>query len=49
MLGPWAQPLSMSTPERHGTFSREGKRVLSCWIAERLRQQLDRVWAEQGL
>ena len=39
----------MSTPERHCTSSREGKVVLSCWIPERLRQELDRVWAEQGL
>ncbi len=23
--------------------------MLSCWIPERLRQELDRVWAEQGL
>ena len=23
--------------------------MLSCWIPEDLRQELDRVWAEQGL
>jgi hypothetical protein len=39
----------MTTPERHCTSSREGKVVLSCWIPEGLRQELDRVWAEQGL
>ena len=44
-----AQAFSMSTPERHCTSSREGKVVLSCWIPEGLRQELDRVWAEQGL
>jgi hypothetical protein len=40
-----AQAFSMSTPERHCTSSREGKVVLSCWIPEGLRQELDRVWA----
>jgi hypothetical protein len=44
-----AQLSSLSTPGRHCTSSREGKVVLSCWITERLRQELDRVWAEQGL
>ncbi len=44
-----AQAFSLSTPERHCTSSREGKVVLSCWIPEGLRQELDRVWAEQGL
>ena len=44
-----AQAFSMTTPERHCTSSREGKVVLSCWIPEGLRQELDRVWAEQGL
>jgi len=44
-----AQLFSVSTPERHCTSSREGKVVLSCWIPEGLRQELDRVWAEQGL
>ena len=29
--------------------SREGKVLLSCWISEDLRMQLDRVWASQGL
>ena len=43
-----AQAFSMTTPERHCTSSREGKVVLSCWIPEGLRQELDRVWAEQG-
>ena len=44
-----AQAFSMSTPERHCTSSREGKVMLSCWISEELRQELDRAWAEQGL
>jgi len=39
----------VTTPERHCTSSRVGKVVLSCWIPEGLRQELDRVWAEQGL
>ena len=39
----------MSTTERHCTSSREGKVMLSCWIPDELRQELDRVWAEQGL
>lgn len=29
--------------------SREGKVLLSCWIAEDLRMELDRVWAAKGL
>jgi hypothetical protein len=40
---------SVSSPERHCTSSREGKVMLSCWISEDLRQELDRAWAEQGL
>lgn len=40
---------SMATTERHCTSSREGKVVLSCWISEELRQELDRAWAAQGL
>ena len=28
--------------------SREGKVLLSCWISEELRMELDRVWASQG-
>ena len=39
----------MSAPERHCTSSREDKVMLSCWISEELRQELDRAWAEQGL
>jgi hypothetical protein len=31
------------------TSSREGKALLSCWITEELRMQLDRVWAAKGL
>jgi hypothetical protein len=38
------------TPRESGcTSSREGKVMLSCWIPEDLRDQLDRVWADQGL
>ena len=29
--------------------SREGKVLLSCWIPQELRMQLDRVWADRGL
>jgi hypothetical protein len=29
--------------------SREGKVLLSCWISEELRMELDRVWAAKGL
>ncbi len=29
--------------------SREGKVLLSCWITEELRMELDRVWASKGL
>jgi len=29
--------------------SREGKVLLSCWIPEDLRMELDRVWAARGL
>jgi hypothetical protein len=28
--------------------SREGKVLLSCWIPEELRMELDRVWAAKG-
>jgi hypothetical protein len=29
--------------------SRQGKVLLSCWITEELRMELDRVWASKGL
>ncbi|MCP9901851.1 hypothetical protein KBZ12_15185 [Cyanobium sp. Cruz CV13-4-11] len=29
--------------------SREGKVLLSCWITEELRMELDRVWGSKGL
>jgi len=29
--------------------SREGKVMLSCWISEELRLELDRIWASKGL
>jgi hypothetical protein len=31
------------------TSSREGKVLLSCWVPEDLRMQLDGVWAAKGL
>jgi hypothetical protein len=31
------------------TSSRTGKVMLSCWIPEALRMDLDRVWAAKGL
>lgn len=34
---------------KHCSSSREGKVMLSCWISEDLRMQLDRVWAAKGL
>lgn len=34
---------------RRCTSSREGKVMLSCWISEELRLELDRIWAAQGL
>jgi hypothetical protein len=40
---------SMTSLERRCTSSRDGKVMLSCWIPEDLREQLDRVWADQGL
>ena len=39
----------MTSLERRCTSSRDGKVMLSCWIPEDLREQLDRVWADQGL
>jgi hypothetical protein len=29
--------------------SREGKVLLSCWITQELRMQLDHIWAAKGL
>ena len=39
----------MTSREPRCTSSRDGKVMLSCWIPEDLRDQLDRVWADQGL
>ena len=39
----------MVMAERRCTSSRDGKVMLSCWIPEALRDQLDRAWADQGL
>lgn len=35
-------------PAKRCTSSREGKVLLSCWIPEELRMELDRVWAAKG-
>ena len=34
---------------RRCSSTREGKVLLSCWITEELRLELDRVWAAKGL
>ena len=34
---------------RRCSASREGKVMLSCWISEELRLELDRLWADRGL
>ena len=36
-------------PAKRCGSSREGKVLLSCWIPEELRMELDRVWAAKGL
>lgn len=36
-------------PAKQCTSSRQGKVLLSCWITEELRMELDRVWATRGL
>jgi hypothetical protein len=36
-------------PTKRCTSSREGKVLLSCWIPEELRMELDRLWAAKGL
>jgi hypothetical protein len=36
-------------PAKCCSSSREGKVLLSCWIPEELRMELDRVWAAKGL
>ena len=36
-------------PAKRCSSSREGKVLLSCWITEELRMELDRVWASKGL
>lgn len=36
-------------PAKRCSSSREGKVLLSCWIPEELRMELDRVWAAKGL
>jgi len=38
-----------SAPRRTCSSSRSGKVMLSCWIPEAQRQELDRLWASQGL
>ncbi len=39
----------MAAAGRRCTSTREGKVVLSCWISEELRLELDRLWAHKGL
>lgn len=41
--------LPRSMAAKRCTSSREGKVLLSCWISEELRMELDRVWASKGL
>ena len=41
---PWSSMVA-----KRCTSSREGKVLLSCWITEELRMELDRVWAAKGL
>jgi len=36
-------------PAKRCSSSREGKVLLSCWITQDLRLELDRIWAAQGL
>ncbi|MFM7361935.1 MAG: hypothetical protein ACKO25_08955 [Cyanobium sp.] len=36
-------------PAKRCSSSREGKVLLSCWISQELRMELDRVWAARGL
>jgi hypothetical protein len=43
------QPVGPSMATKRCSSSREGKVLLSCWISEDLRMELDRVWASQGL
>jgi hypothetical protein len=38
-----------AAPRRTCSSSRSGKVMLSCWIPEAQRQELDRLWASQGL
>ncbi len=39
----------VSMAAKRCSSSREGKVLLSCWIPEELRMELDRVWAAKGL
>jgi len=34
--------------EKRCTSSRDGKVLLSCWITQELRMELDRAWASKG-
>jgi hypothetical protein len=38
-----------SVAAKRCTSSRQGKVLLSCWIPQDLRMELDRVWAAKGL
>lgn len=44
----WRDPRASMAAKRCSS-SREGKVLLSCWIPEELRLELDRVWAAKGL
>ena len=41
--------LNWTVPAKRCSSSREGKVLLSCWITQDLRLELDRIWAAQGL
>jgi len=41
--------LGLPVAAKRCSSSREGKVLLSCWIPEDLRMDLDRVWAAKGL
>jgi hypothetical protein len=48
-LGEAASGAPAAAPRRGCSSSRRGKVMLSCWIPEAQRLELDRLWASQGL
>ena len=46
---PAASVAPAAATRRTCSSSRTGKVMLSCWIPEAQRQELDRLWASQGL